>query len=391
MSSRRRHRIYIMAYLMYVHNNDDDQSFRAMLTDVDRCIRDRRIPRIALLDPQASPWEHLYSSKNNQALITLTGFDHKSFAELVTLFEPYFMNYTPWNFNGVTKLKRVDPLKRLGGRPRKVNAKSCLALCLTYYRFRGSFFILQGWFGFTGTPLGVWTNFARILLIHVLHNDVSKVQWPDNDKINVYKKIIERKYPILKNVFCVCDGLKLNLQQAGDGRVQNRFYNGWTHGHYITNLFVFAPDGLIISCLVNAPGSVHDSTLADWGNVYESLSKIYDENGGRCVMDSAFAALQHPCILRSSKNETLANSALEIMEGRAATSLRQSAEWGMRAIQSAFPRLLDSIKYEDKGERKLILICMVMLYNFRWDRVGLNQIRSVYVPEWNKSIDDLLF
>jgi hypothetical protein len=131
------------------------------------------------------------------------------------------MNYTPWNHNGVTKLKRVDPLKQLGGRPCKVNAKSCLALFLTYYRFRGSFFILQGWFGLTGIPLGVWTNFSRILLIHVLQNDISKVQWPDNDKIIIYKKIIEQKYPILKNVFCVCNGLKLNLQQAGDVRTQN--------------------------------------------------------------------------------------------------------------------------------------------------------------------------
>jgi hypothetical protein len=114
MSSRRRHRIYIMAFLMYVNNNDKEEWFREKLTNVDCCIRDRQIPRFVLLDPQASPWEHLYSSKNNQALITLTGFDHNSFAELLTLFEPYFMKYTPWNHNGDTKLKRVDPLERLG-------------------------------------------------------------------------------------------------------------------------------------------------------------------------------------------------------------------------------------------------------------------------------------
>jgi hypothetical protein len=126
---------------------------------------------------------------------------------------------------------------------------------------------------------------------------------------------------------------------------------------------------------------VHNVTLADWGNVYDNLSRIYDKNGVRCVMDSAFSALQHPCILRSSKNESLANSALDIMEGRAATSLCQSAEWEMRAIQSAFPRLLDSITYKEKGERQLILICMVMLYDFQGDRVGLNQIKSVYVPK----------
>ena len=48
------------------------------------------------------------------------------------------------------------------------------------------------------------------------------------------------------------------------------------HDHYITNLFVFSIDGRIISVVLNAPGSVHDSTLADWGNVYETLESVYN-------------------------------------------------------------------------------------------------------------------
>lgn len=128
-------------------------------------------------------------------------------------------------------------------------------------------------------------------------------------------------------------------------------YNGWTHAHYITNLFVFAPNRWIISCLVNALGSVHDSTLDDWGDVYKYLTKIYENNNGRCVMDSAFSALKHQCILQSSKNETMANSALEIMEERSTTFRQKSAKWGMQAIQSAFPRMLDSINYKAKDER----------------------------------------
>ena len=34
-----------------------------------------------------------------------------------------------------------------------------------------------------------------------------------------------------------------------------------------------------------------------------------------------------------------------------ATSMRQAAEWGMRAIQSSFPRLKDTFVYEETGER----------------------------------------
>jgi hypothetical protein len=80
--------------------------------------------------------------------------------------------------------------------------------------------------------------------------------------------------------------------------------------------------------------------------------------------DSAFASANHPAIVKSSQNETMAETALEVLVLREATSLCQCAEWGMRAIQSAFPRMLDNIKYEEKGSRKILLMCMVMLYNF---------------------------
>lgn len=35
------------------------------------------------------------------------------------------------------------------------------------------------------------------------------------------------------------DGLKLYLQKAGDYDTQNNFYNGWTHNHYVSAVFVF--------------------------------------------------------------------------------------------------------------------------------------------------------
>jgi hypothetical protein len=65
-----------------------------------------------------------------------------------------------------------------------------------------------------------------------------------------------------------------------------------------------------------------------------------------------------------------------------ATSLRQAAEWGMRAIQSSFPRLKDRIQYENNGERKVFLLLLPLLYNYRTNLVGLNQIGSTYVPLW---------
>ena len=44
---------------------------------------------------------------------------------------------------------------------------------------------------------------------------------------------------------------------------------------------------------------------------------------------------------------------------RDATSIRQLSEWGMRAFQSAFPRVQDRLRHEDMGERCLILHSLV--------------------------------
>ena len=70
------------------------------------------------------------------------------------------------------------------------------------------------------------------------------------------------------------DGLKLYLQQSGNAKIQAHFYNGWTHGHYVTLVFVFCPDGTIPIAFFNVPGSVHDSQVAHWGRVYDELGAV---------------------------------------------------------------------------------------------------------------------
>ena len=66
------------------------------------------------------------------------------------------------------------------------------------------------------------------------------------EKVEQYRAAIVAKHPALKNVVTVGDGLKILLQKAGEDITQEAFYNGWKSDHYITNLFVFAPDSTII-------------------------------------------------------------------------------------------------------------------------------------------------
>ena len=105
------------------------------------------------------------------------------------------------------------------------------------------------------------------------------------------------------------------------------------------------------------------------------------------MVDSAFASAQVPYLIRSSDDLTKAANPFEREVMTDATSLRQAAEWGMRAIQGAFPRLKDHITYEKNGERTIILKLLPLLYNLRCNKVGLNQIRNPYMPYLSKDAD----
>ena len=77
----------------------------------------------------------------------------------------------------------------------------------------------------------------------------------------------------------------------------------------------------------------------------------------------------------------VADQIANIVVKRAATSMQQSAEWGMRAVQSSFPRLKDTVIYEEHGERRIIFNCFFHLYNLRARLVGINQIANdTYLP-----------
>jgi hypothetical protein len=163
---------------------------------------------------------------------------------------------------------------------------------------------------------------------------------------------------------------------------QNKFYNGWLHGHYITTCLFL--ELFFIHAVLNVPGSAHDSTLAVWGGTYKKLRAVYERTGTICCVDSTFSSQNVPYLIRSAQVNHNARNAHEKARIDEATSLRQAAEWGMRAIQSSMPRLKDAIRYEENGERSRIMKLVPLLYNLRLSIVGLNQIANTYVPHWSK-------
>ena len=163
-----------------------------------------------------------------------------------------------------------------------------------------------------------------------------------------------------------------------------------------SNVFIFCPDGTIPIAFFNVPGCTHDSQIADYGDIYDKLESMYRLYGAKCTVDSAFRARNKPYLIKSAQDNcfsdlpTSRECRTDIQRKREATSMRQSAEWGMRMLQAGFPRLKERFVYEERGERRIILKCIVLLHNLRSRMVGINQLQSVYMPYLLQSADEVV-
>ena len=86
---------WLLIYQNIFHDDDEELTLRDTLSIEEVRLRDRRIPRVALRLPGDSPFDHLFDSQDDQALITLTGFSHTAVSELEIEFTPLFQQYTP--------------------------------------------------------------------------------------------------------------------------------------------------------------------------------------------------------------------------------------------------------------------------------------------------------
>lgn len=153
-------------------------------------------------------------------------------------------------------------------------------------------------------------------------------------------------------------------------------------------------------------GSWHDSTNS--GRLYERLRGV--PAPFKIVADSAFrgtddmkgkidvaAKKRKHVISLSLPSDTYMHLAAvtlardreearqQLITHRMVVSVRQAAEWGMRAIQGPFARLKTALPI-DNAKRKLILTVIVMLHNLRTRRVGFNQIATVYADAWEPAM-----
>jgi hypothetical protein len=229
-----------------------------------------------------------------------------------------------------------------------------------------------------------WLKFGRRVLLSVLQkHPQAMVIEPSALEVMEYQAAIEAKYPVLKGVWAACDGLKLPLQQSTNWGIQSYYYNSWQSSTFVNSVLLFAPDGMIKMCLINAPGTWHDAVMADFG-VYDRMESVWDKYKAKIVVDSAFPLAAKPYLIKSSQEDP--DGAGPITVNRAATSVRQLSEWGMRMIQGQFPRMKDKMGFEEFGERKVIQHLMILLYNYQTSRIGINTILNSYMRKLPKDI-----
>ena len=108
-----------MYLLLHEEEKRKEQStpFKKMLDDDEKRCCECQIPHAAHQSPKESSFVTLFESGHDQALITLTGFDHATFQELYKLFAPVFNAFTPFPQGADDTYLEVNPGKKSGGRP----------------------------------------------------------------------------------------------------------------------------------------------------------------------------------------------------------------------------------------------------------------------------------
>ena len=161
-----------------------------------------------------SPFKYMYNSKNEQALLNTTGLDHRTFQELLNLYEPFFKKYMWDKKRKKVRLMKVDKFGRPYRRkPRDMDAAGSLGLILTWFRTRGACTRnLSFTFGLTSSQIYNWILFGRRVLLSILQkHPLAKISLPTTKEIDQYTNVVHVKYPQIPPTWGAGDGVKLTI------------------------------------------------------------------------------------------------------------------------------------------------------------------------------------
>ena len=295
------------------------------------------LTRTAILLPGQSPWLHIWENADDASFLELTGFDRYSFNLLVQVLFP-------------------NPHVQVMGRPRLLDEKDKLGLYLFYVNSTMTLNNLCLIFGTTPSRCSAVVSFMMSHVYDTLKtHEVSRVIFPKTyrEKQNL-AALVQNREPKVRDVIGFTDGVSIPVKCSSKLSLQATDYNGYHHDTMCNNVFCFAPTGKIIYACINYPGSFHDSQVS------AGLIRCVLEYIGRykiCVdqgfprSGDLFDKFVGPMSQRTRDNIAPALRRAVLQRHNLYVSLRQSSEWGMRALQGSFSRLKARLP-SDKLKRK---------------------------------------
>ncbi|KZT60965.1 hypothetical protein CALCODRAFT_428579 [Calocera cornea HHB12733] len=352
-----------------LHQAQDRAAHRAYLTRHDLLPHPRR----------QTPFQQVLTGEVDRAYIATMGLDVKTFKRLLSAgFE------VAWNTTPIPR-SEVAPSSEPRPHQRSLDAAGGLGLLLYWLNSTMIDKTLSQLFALVPSTITRYREFALHLLLRTLqHIPEGRILWPKDDEFAQLRDLVVARHPLLNGAFGSVDGLNLPTATSSDERWQNAQYNGWLHGHFTSNVLVFSASGELIHAAINAPGSWHDARVAS--KVYEQL-EIKTPEGFYLAADTAFPHNRRT--LKSKIRTPLKSGARATQQELQFTdqlvSYRQSAEWGMRAIQGSFGRLRLPLDANDASARHLLLETIFRLHQIRVRLVGINQLKNVYEPIWTET------
>jgi hypothetical protein len=229
----------------------------------------------------------------------------------------------------------------------------------------------------------------RLTVKRLRHHPLARVKFPTEEKMQQYAEMIRHREPSVTDVIGFMDGVSFTTECTDERVEQNAYYCGYDCDTMVNNVFIFGPDGKIFFCAINYPGSWADGTLTArfFSHIKQRIGrhKICVDRGFP-RSGEASGILVGPIPERSARrlHPALRDNLLRL--SNVYTSLRQASEWGMRGMQGTFPRCKKRLP-SDRVKRRLVIESIVFINNFRTHIVGLNQISTVFNPEYEQVIN----
>lgn len=367
---------------MSEHNPDDAMLILSLLRN-EEIKAERRIPRMLLrrsiLPYEMCTWKHLYETRSDRAFVIFTGFNVKSFHELLKGFQPLYRSTTMRN------LPQGQYFKELTRRmQRQLPAHAALGMILRWAKSTCDEYDLCLHFGCIPATVSRFLSYALALLNEVVaSHPLAQITFPSVDQQLLNSYMISDKYDLLAGAVGSLDGLRLPLKEDPDPIAQNKYYNGWTKQVCTANVLLWSPDGTIAAAVYNCMGNLHDSTVCEVGDIYTTMKEQMPPDM-YYIADSAFGKVADSLtggrkIRRVSKiSEAGPQNDFEALWEEQVRRFRQTAEWGNAHLVRTFPRLKTKWSATDHHFRSLAFSTIFHLSNFRTRMMGRNEIKTVF-------------